>query len=169
MAVRYVVCPLCGFEFERVDTLCVHGCPMASHCNLIRCPSCAYEFPEKPKAITWLGKLLKRELPQEDQCGQYRTVAEMAAGETSEVVSLGLKSTRRNTLSAFGLIEGAEITVIQQRPACVVRVGETELAIDREIAREILVLRDGEDAPPQEERGREAEDEAGAGGGSGPQ
>lgn len=146
MAVRYVICPLCGFEFERVDTLCVHGCPMATHCNLIRCPSCAYEFPEKPKAIGWLGRLLRRREPEEEQCGQYRTIAEMAAGESSEVVSLGLQSTRRSTLSTFGLVPGAEVTVVQQRPACVVRIGETELALDREIAREILVLRDDAEA-----------------------
>lgn len=156
MADRYVICPLCGFEFERVDTLCVHGCPMATHCNLIRCPSCAYEFPEKPKALTWFGSLMRREVPVEDQCGQYRTVAEMAAGESSEIVSLGLKSSRRNTLSAFGLVPGAEVTVIQQRPACVVRIGETELALDREIAREILVVREGAEAESEAEAPPEA-------------
>jgi Fe2+ transport system protein FeoA len=36
-------------------------------------------------------------------------------------------------------VPGAELRIVQQQPACVIRVGETELALDREIAREILV------------------------------
>ena len=32
MAERYLICPLCGFEFEAQDAVCAHGCPMRSHC-----------------------------------------------------------------------------------------------------------------------------------------
>ena len=39
----------------------------------------------------------------------------------------------------FGVVPGAVVTIVQQQPACVIKVGETELALDREIAREILV------------------------------
>jgi Fe2+ transport system protein FeoA len=42
-------------------------------------------------------------------------------------------------LAVFGLTPEAEITLIQHLPSCVVQVGETELAIDPEIADEILV------------------------------
>ena len=140
MAEQFVVCSLCGFEFERGDTLCQHGCPMRTFCNLIRCPSCDYEFPERPKAISWLGRLMRREPPVGEQCERLRTVSELTPGETSEVVSLGTHAARRGTLSAFGLVPGSEVTVVQQRPACVVKIGETELALDREIAQEILVL-----------------------------
>ena len=143
MADRYVICPLCGFEFTPGDTLCQHGCPMRTRCNLIRCPSCAYEFPEKPRAVSWLSRLLRQETPPEDQCAHVRPVSELAPGESSEVFSLGAQASRRSALSAFGLVPGTDITVVQQRPACVVRVGETELALDREIAREILVLAEG--------------------------
>jgi len=115
---------------------------MRTHCNLIRCPSCDYEFPEKPRAISWLGRLLRREAPVEEQCDRFRMVSDLAPGETSEVVSLGAQASRRKTLSAFGLVPGSAVTVVQQRPACVIRIGETELALDREIAREILVLAD---------------------------
>jgi Fe2+ transport system protein FeoA len=48
-------------------------------------------------------------------------------------------SPRHNRLAVFGLVPGAEVTVIQQRPACVVKVDETELSLDPEIARDILV------------------------------
>ncbi len=48
-------------------------------------------------------------------------------------------SPRHQRLAVFGMVPGARITVIQQRPACVVKVDETELALDPEIARDILV------------------------------
>jgi Fe2+ transport system protein FeoA len=36
-------------------------------------------------------------------------------------------------------VPGAEVTLIQRRPACVVKIGETELALDPEIAADLLV------------------------------
>jgi Fe2+ transport system protein FeoA len=39
----------------------------------------------------------------------------------------------------FGLGPDAEITLVQRQPACVIRIGETELALDPDIARDILV------------------------------
>ncbi len=46
---------------------------------------------------------------------------------------------RFDRLAAFGINPGSEITLHQTRPAFVVRIGETELALDKEIAREIFV------------------------------
>lgn len=42
-------------------------------------------------------------------------------------------------LTALGVIAGSPITVHQREPSFVVRIGETELAIDRTIARDIYV------------------------------
>jgi Fe2+ transport system protein FeoA len=41
----------------------------------------------------------------------------------------------------YGLVPGSLLVLQQKRPAFVVRVGETELAIEADIAREILVKR----------------------------
>jgi Fe2+ transport system protein FeoA len=145
----YVVCPLCGFEFKRGDTLCQHGCPMRTTCNLIRCPSCEYEFPEKPRAVSWLERLFGGKVTAEpEMCEQFQAVSELAPGETSEVVSLATAPARRNSLAVFGLVPGSEITLIQHRPACVVRIGETELALDPEIARVIVVRRPSAEPAP---------------------
>ncbi|MFC1481060.1 metal-dependent transcriptional regulator [Candidatus Neomarinimicrobiota bacterium] len=46
---------------------------------------------------------------------------------------------RFDRLAAFGINPGSEITLHQTRPAFVVRIGETELALDKDIAREIFV------------------------------
>jgi Fe2+ transport system protein FeoA len=53
----------------------------------------------------------------------------------------GDNGSRHNNLAVFGLTADAEITLIQQIPSCVLKVGETELAVDPEIADEILVER----------------------------
>jgi Fe2+ transport system protein FeoA len=138
---EYLTCPFCGFEFEKADTLCTHGCPMGPWCALIRCPSCQYEFPEKPQAVTWLGRLFgKQPRAEGDMPDALRSVKDLKSGESASVLCLGGGSTsRRSSLAVFGLVPGAELTVIQQQPACVVRIGETELALDTEIARGIMV------------------------------
>jgi len=46
---------------------------------------------------------------------------------------------RFDRLAAFGINPGSEISLHQRKPAFVVRLGETELALDREIADEIYV------------------------------
>ena len=46
---------------------------------------------------------------------------------------------RFDRLAAFGINPGAEINLHQRKPAFVVRLGETELALDQEIADEIYV------------------------------
>lgn len=143
MAERYLTCPLCGFGFEPEDALCAHGCPLRSHCGLVRCPACDYEFTEQPKRGSWLRRLLGRppEPATEAQC-EALSVDQLRTGQAASVLSL---SGNRNKLAIFGLVPGTEITLLQRRPACVVQVGETELALDREIARRILVMPPGND------------------------
>lgn len=152
MADEYLTCPFCGFEFAKKDTLCRHGCPLGKVCNLMRCPSCQYEFAEKPRSATWLGGLLKkRQRPPQDLPEHLVSVRDLKRGERARVLCLGAgTSTRHNNLAVFGVVPGAEIQVIQQRPAPVLRVGETDLAIDTAIAREILVERLGEGAAVSE-------------------
>jgi Fe2+ transport system protein FeoA len=51
----------------------------------------------------------------------------------------GDNGSRHNTLAVFGLAPEAEVTLVQHLPTTVVRVGETELALDADIADEVLV------------------------------
>jgi len=141
MAIDYLTCPMCGFEFERTDTLCAHGCPLGALCHLIRCPACEYEFPETPPAVSFVKRLFRRRLPTVTGLPPgVRTAAELRPGQKAKVVCLGSTVTdRHRTLTVYGLASGAEITLVQQQPACVIQIGETELALDLEIARDILV------------------------------
>ena len=136
-----MTCPLCGFEFLRTDTLCHHGCPLGAACQMVRCPNCAYEFNERPPGGSWLARLLGR-APSRADClpDLVRSAVELEPGERGTVVCAGSSTEHRSrSLTVFGLAPGAEIELIQQSPACVVKIGETELALDPEIAREILV------------------------------
>ena len=142
MADEYLTCPFCGFEFSKQDTLCHHGCPLGATCRLNRCPNCQYEFAEQPKAVSWLSGVFRRRERRQDLPEDVVTVRDLRAGERARVLCLGGgSSTRHNNLAVFGVVPGAEITLVQQRPAPVLRVGETELAVDPAIAREILVER----------------------------
>ena len=141
MAIDYLTCPMCGFEFERTDTLCAHGCPLGALCHLIRCPACEYEFPETPPAVSFVKRLFRRRLPTVTGLPPgVRTVAELRPGQKAKVLCLGSTVTdRHRTLTVYGLGSGAQITLVQQQPACVIQIGETELALDLDIARDILV------------------------------
>ncbi|HUJ26627.1 MAG TPA: FeoA family protein [Myxococcales bacterium] len=48
---------------------------------------------------------------------------------------------RADRLAGLGLAPGSEVALVQRRPAFVVEAGETRLAIDPEVARQIFVQR----------------------------
>jgi Fe2+ transport system protein FeoA len=135
-----VTCALCGLEFDPGDATCAHGCPLSSVCGLVECPSCQYEFPkpaEGRKHAAWRGR--KRSAPAACPEG-VRSVLDMAPGESASVVCFtDGRETRHNTLAVFGLVPGAELRLLQQRSSPVIQVGETALALDREIAASIIV------------------------------
>jgi DtxR family transcriptional regulator, Mn-dependent transcriptional regulator len=68
----------------------------------------------------------------------------MPVGEEGDVVSIAAREPARIVqLANLGLRPGARIRFQQRSPAAVVRVGETTLAIEPEIAAEIYVKRVG--------------------------
>lgn len=144
MAEHLLTCPLCGFEFQKSDALCHHGCPLGAMCNLARCPVCEYEFPERTPGGSWLSRLLRRGAPPVPPMPEegLLSVKSLTAGETAEVLCLaGENASRRNHLAVFGLVPGSEIRLLQRYPSFVVEIGETVLALDADVAADILVKR----------------------------
>jgi len=145
MAVDLLTCPLCGFEFERTDALCHHGCPLAPSCNLARCPVCEYEFPGRLPTLGWLGRLRARHARPAPPLGEGPcravTVRDLENGERAEIVCLAGSAARRNNLAVFGVVPGSEITLVQRQPSYVMQVGETLLALEAEVAADIVVRR----------------------------
>jgi predicted amidophosphoribosyltransferase len=49
-------CALCGAQFSHGMQAC-GGCPLRLACDVVRCPSCGYQFPRSSRLAAWLGRL----------------------------------------------------------------------------------------------------------------
>ncbi|OFW01823.1 MAG: hypothetical protein A3I61_05620 [Acidobacteria bacterium RIFCSPLOWO2_02_FULL_68_18] len=132
---------MCGFEFEKHQTTCATGCPLGKYCRLVRCPNCGYEFPEPSEPLTWFARLFgRKKVPPTER--KLVCLDELEEGEHCELVCLnGAHVARRNALAVYGLVPGCQLLVQQKHPSFVIRVGETELALEGNIAHEIFVKR----------------------------
>src|ERR1043166_9580963 len=97
-------CPLCGFEFEKRDTACAHGCPLGRLCKLVRCPNCQYEFTEQPESLGLLQRILHRPRPLVPR-GDAIPLPDLNERESGELVCLNCEQApRRNALAVYGLV-----------------------------------------------------------------
>jgi Fe2+ transport system protein FeoA len=138
--VQAVQCPLCSFEFLPVGDACHTGCPLAGHCHMICCPNCGYQMVDatRSRLAGWLRKLWPQAAPaQRDVVTTRRLplVLSQAPMRVNLVVQSldGLAPHIQARLSVLGLLPGAEVQLLQRRPAPIVRVGETEFAIGLEL------------------------------------
>jgi Fe2+ transport system protein FeoA len=70
------------------------------------------------------------------------TLVDLEPAEVASVVALGGGTARRlGRLSAFGLAPGARVKLIQKKPAVVIEVGGTRLALEAGIASTIRIAR----------------------------
>lgn len=61
--------------------------------------------------------------------GETGTIARVAAADPGRLVKL----------SSLGLMAGAEVTLLQRRPAVLVRIAETQVALDLDVAADIWI------------------------------
>ena len=136
-------CPLCGTEFDRSEAQCSHNCPLDNLCHLTRCPHCNYEFPDERRYKGWWDRFFpkrKPAAPAQDMSPGALSLPQAPVGVDLELERLTcVLQSRRNSLSVYGLVPGSRLTLQQTQPTCVVRVGATELALDHDIAREVMV------------------------------
>ena len=144
-------CQLCGYEFDPARLACHAECPLGRHCNLICCPNCGYQVVNE--AESRLAKLVRRWWPAagEVKPAPHRVEAKdsgqtvvplthIPAGKQVEIESLEeLPPARLAQLSAFGLIPGSQVMILQRRPAHIIRLDQTELALGPEILERIWV------------------------------
>ena len=70
------------------------------------------------------------------------SLRELEPGESARVVEVRSQNqTRLDRLGALGLVPGSHIVLQQMHPAPVVLTGETEISVDFDLARIILVKR----------------------------
>jgi len=77
------------------------------------------------------------------QCEQ--PLSNLSVGETAVVQRITLQGKLRNYVMRFGLVEGAQVYVVRRVPLGslrVYRIGQTEIALRPETARQIVVTSD---------------------------
>ena len=115
---------------------------------MICCPQCGYQLIDESRSRTagWLRRLLPAAKPPPATAVRPSAIngalplTHIPVGMTVEVCafeSVGAEQLSRFT--AFGLTPGTHIELVQRDPAPVLRIGETELAVSREIVEHIWV------------------------------
>jgi DtxR family Mn-dependent transcriptional regulator len=95
---------------------------------------------QKSRLANTLRRLLARRREAQAVQAAVRPLTELEPGQTGKVTAIESQNHARvERLNVLGLIPAAQITLEQKRPTYVVRVGFTELSVEREIAQQILV------------------------------
>jgi DtxR family Mn-dependent transcriptional regulator len=91
-----------------------------------------------------------RSIPRGDCCDRIRTevqplvtrLSDAVLGEGVRIVFITPKSRKRlEKLSSLGIVPGSRLRLLQRNPSYVLQIGETTVAVDREITDEIYVKR----------------------------
>lgn len=87
-------------------------------------------------------------IPRGECCAMFRQemkplvapLADLVPGESAKIVFITPGShSRLDRLSAMGVVPGSHVKLHQKKPSYVIQVGETMIAVDREITKEIFV------------------------------
>jgi len=104
---------------------------------MVRCPRCGYEFVESGRFVDMLRRWIRRGPPPRGE--QFRLV-DLQPGESGSIVSIPHQSLARvSRLASFGIVAGTEVKLIARLPTVVLECGSTQIAVEPEIGREILV------------------------------
>jgi Fe2+ transport system protein FeoA len=78
--------------------------------------------------------------PGRSEGGDARPLSKLRPGQSGIIVRVDSTSTERLVkLSSLGVMPGVRVELVQRHPATVLRIAETTIAIDGEVADEILV------------------------------
>ncbi len=89
-----------------------------------------------------------RSIPRGECCNRIRTeirplvmrLTEASLGTTVRIVFMTPKSKKRlEKLSALGIVPGSRLRILQRTPSYVLQIGQTTVAVDRDITDEIYV------------------------------
>jgi Fe2+ transport system protein FeoA len=141
-------CALCGLRFTHGGQVCA-SCPITHGCEeLVRCPRCGYQFPRGSRTLAWAQRLWRRlrgaaaPALAAVESHPVQTLDCLRPGESARVLKVSAAEVPMlMKLTQLGLVPGAAVRVQQNRPAAVVRVGETTVALQRAVARLVHVRR----------------------------
>jgi Fe2+ transport system protein FeoA len=137
-------CPLCGFDYEPGGESCqASGCPLATRsCRKLHCPRCGYEVPDERASI--LARWVRRAFGGNDAveprpADDVRRLVELPTGTRVTVERIEGAPGLVAQLTAQGLVAGTTVELRQRHPGFVVEIGETTLAMERQVAAGIWV------------------------------
>jgi Fe2+ transport system protein FeoA len=139
-------CALCGLRFTHGGQVCA-SCPITRGCEeLVRCPRCGYQFPRGSRTVAllqgWWRRWREWKVPPAAEGHPVQTLDHLSPGESARVLKVSAADTPMlMKLSQLGLVPGAEVRIQQSRPAAIVRIGETTVALQRAVARLVHVRR----------------------------
>lgn len=100
------------------------SCPLVIRCPLVRCPNCSYEWPK--------GK---------HNTHEYRSLIELPVGSKKNIVFIcTARSDYLQKIITMGLMPGMHIEILRKFPTFLCRIGYSEVALDDEIAKIIMVI-----------------------------
>lgn len=121
--------------------------------------ACRFEHMLSPEATESVCTLLGhppvcphgQPIPRGNCCAKFRKemtplvtpLSELTPGEMARIVFITPGShARLDRLASLGIVPGSLIRLHQKRPTCVIKIGETDVAVDSSVADEIFVKRD---------------------------
>lgn len=158
-------CPMCGaaLDLEAQARAC-RRCPLfhlARGCvlKLIRCPSCGYHSlaHERSRPSRDAQEALTRSSELREG-RDVRPLNELDPGRGAHVVGFkGLDERTLQRLVAYGLAPGVRLLMLQQRPACILKVHQTELALEDALAGTVYITPEhAVERSPESDHGDEA-------------
>jgi DtxR family Mn-dependent transcriptional regulator len=120
--------------------------------------ACRFEHILSPEATDSVCSLLGhppacphgKPIPRGKCCEKFRKdvpplvtpLSELKPGDLARIVFIAPKShARLDRLAALGIVPGSNVRLHQKRPTCIIRIGETDVALDSSVAGEIFVKR----------------------------
>jgi len=139
-------CPVCMTEFDPSARAACSACPIGRGCSMICCPNCGHTTidPNQSRLAGWVSTFFNSPTNVDDSMlrpiRNKRSLSDVARGQRVCVLDLErLPAIRRRYLQAFGVTPGATVTVRQQSPLTIFEIDHTELALEHELARAVVV------------------------------
>jgi Fe2+ transport system protein FeoA len=108
----------------------------------MRCPRCGYEaVPPSPLLDRLRRIFLRNPRPPAPALKPSPSLVDLAVGDEARVSGLAYDGTSHDAarLVAMGVLPGASVRLLRRSPAFVFQLGNSQFAIDEQIANRILI------------------------------
>lgn len=137
-----ITCSFCGYTFnENEANKPCPGCPMNKNCGYVPCPNCNF-MNVKPLLFKWNWFKKKHSCtnkPTYDQ--KICKLIDLKPGQQGEIIKINISNIDFKKLTIFNIIPGEIVSLIQKKPCYIIKIGNTQVALDKKIADGIIVKR----------------------------